>query len=809
MYMDKQKLSKLASLNNDTANKFLLDFALAKKAEIPKRKTNEEIIEDLDYLSAIFYRVPKVLLDICVEILYRKKSIETQKLHHGLEGENWGKVQVKALERLKNIRYYELEKIVEVAFDFSNHKDQSVRSIALKLIEDIAEYNYQAMPHVGIHPQKIIFEYIKKYIFKTGLEKNLNPIKVAIEKMLETSAGTTILTTPDTITFRKGDLNGTDNLKDLRRKVIDFIFSMYKKSEKNMTKNLVVQLLAHACQFPMNSEQTSPIGIIVKENREYIISELDKIMFDKKGKLKSPLSFCLEIEHLIFWHFIFHKQQNEIAQSLYDKITKDPLYEKFGRFVHDDSLKYEIGSDKHQKQNRENVIKYIKTVTDSNIEKITIELNLFAKETDVIGEWKFRTLQLLLETLGTYKPEIALSLVQDSIKHKKPLSNQMFLAFLLRGIRLSGKYEIWNKAVSSIVKTKNSDFVSTIPASLHIYADMATDLVLRKEDIILLTDLTSRSGSFDFLASEDHSHNVNYNTMNALRAVYSLDPKKIENFIVAELKSGPHFLENYLNTLSIYSGKEGGIDFSEWSDKNKKFIASKIIEVPVIDWHIDSLINNLYSDPVDIIRIFTERIKKGSKIYKSSTDYFDRKNRYETIPFHMNDSLVDYVVNHKNYISIIPEIIRAAKSKDSAKRYDLAKLSKHFKISPHSLLEALSFGEKITDKILKETLAMTYDFDGIDIEFAVKLASYTNNEKILRSIESTLHNTGVVSGQYGIADSYKIKITKLEKYKDDINPNIRKFVEMSVKSLKSSEERARKEADQDKEKRRIDFETNF
>lgn len=808
MYMDKQKLAKLASLNNDTANKFLLDFAATKKIEIPKYKTNEEIIEAFDYLGAIFYRVPKIVLDICVEILYRKKGIKAQQLHHGLEGEDWGKVQVKALELLKNIRYYELEKIVQVAFDFANHNDQSVRSIAVKLIEDIAEYNYQAMPHVGIHPQKIIFGYIKKNIFKTDFENNFNPIKVAIEKMLETSADATILTAPDTITLRKGDLNGTDNLKDLRQKVIDFIFLIYKKSEKNMTKNLVVQILAHACQFPMNSERTSPIGLIIKENREYIISELDKAMFDKKGRLKAPLSFCLEIEHLLFWHFIFHKQQNEVAQPLYDKITKDLLYEKFSKFVHDDSLRYEIGSGEQQKQNREDVIEYVKNVTRSNIREIADELNLFATETGVIGEWKFRTLQLLLETLGTYKPEISLELLQDSITHKKPLSNQMFLAFLLRGIRLSKKYEIWDKAVNFIVKKKNSDFVGSIPASLHVYADIFTDLVLRKEDMALLSDLTDRKGVFGFLGSKEHSRNVNYSTMNALRAVYALDPKKVENLIVSELKSGSHFLENYLNTLSIYSGRGGGIDFSEWSDKNKKFIASKIIEVPVIDWHIDSLINNLYSDPLDVIRIFIERIRKESKLVKSMDDYFSRKERYEAIPFYMNDQLIDHVVNHKNYLTIIPELVKASRNKDSARRYDLAKLSKHFKISSYSLLEALSTDGKITDKTLREALAMIYDFDGIDIELAVKLASYTSNESILGQIRSTLHNTGLVSGQYGIANSYAIKRVEIEKYRDDSNENVRKFVEMSIKTLKLSEERARKDADQDKEKRRIDFETN-
>ena len=532
-------------------------------------------------------------------------------------------------------------------------------------------------------------------------------------------------------------------------------------------------------------------------------------MFDKRGNLNTSLAFCLEVEHLLFWHFIFHKQQNDLAQPLYDKIIKNSLYDKFSKFVHDDSLRFEMGYSEYKKQSRADIIEYISKINNLNIGHISSELNLFATQTDVIGEWKFRNLQAMFEILGTFKPEISATLAVDAIKYKKPLSGQIFLAFILRGIRLSESYEIWDRIVKIILKTKNPNFIGSIPASLHIYTDIVTEPVLRKEDLFLLTDLANRSGSFSFLASKDQLRNINFSTMNALRAVYHLSPKKIESLIVAELKSGPHYVENYLNTLSIYSGKNGGIDFSEWLPKDKKFIASLIIELPMVDWHVDSLINNLYSEPVDIIRIFTARIKKESKIDKSQTNYFGRKDRYESVPFHMNNNLIDYVVNHKNYLDIIPEIIKSFKNEDVIRRYDLAKLGKHFKISPYLFMEALSINGKVTDKTIKDTISIIDSFGVIDTELAIKLASYTSNKNVLSTISNMLHNTGVVSGHYGLANYYASRQSELEKFKEDNNPNIREFVGMSLKSLKSSEERARKDADQEKEKRRIDFDTNL
>lgn len=808
MYMDKHQLSKLASLNNEKANKFLLDFAITKKTEIEKSTSNEDIIETLEYLDVISYRVFKVVLNTCCYVLYKEKPIKPKIIFGNTKGESWSKVQSKALDLLRQIRYYELKKVTKIALEFSDHEDQNVKSTAVKLIQDIAEYNYRALPHVGINPQIFILNCIKKIVDTSDFESNFNPIKVVIEKVLDTSADMSIMTSPDTLTFTHGDLNGTDALKALRKKAIDLIFSIYKKSKNNLTRDTIVHLLEHASQLPMNSPMDSTIGKTVLENREYIIFELEKVMFDKKGTLLSPFSFCLAVEHFLYWYFIYHKRQDDIARPLYEKVIKNSEYEKFSKFVHDDSMKFEIGSGEMEKQNRLDVAEYIQNISVDKINNVKSELNLFATEIDVIGEWKFRNLQALVEKLGSVKPDFAFTLVLDAIKNKKPLSNHMFLAFLLRGIRLSKHYDIWDKAVDLILKTKNPNFVGAIPASLHIYADVYIDPVLRKEDILILENLTTRSKPFEFLQNPKISLNINFSIMNALRAVYALNPKKIENLIVNEINSGPQFLDNYFNTLSIYSGKKGGIDFSAWSSKNKKFLASKIIEIPVIDWHIDSLINNLYSEPVDIIRLFIERIKKESKRDKSMIDYFERNDRYEAVPFHMNDDLVEHVVNHRNYKAIVPEIVKASRSKDQVRHYDLAKLSKHFKVSPYSLLEALSIKGKVTDKTVRDVLGITYTFDGIDIEFAIKLASYTSNEKVLRRIAGELHSTGVVSGEYGIADSYRHKIEELEKYRDTKNKNVKKFVEMSIESLKFSEERSRKDAEKSKEKRRIDFETN-
>lgn len=806
--MDKQQLTKLASLNNEIANKFLLNFALEKKEEIKRLDKNEDIIAALDCLTAFSYRTPNIAWEVCSYLLYTARPIKPKIIFGRTKGDSWADVQVKALELLRHIRYYELKRAIKTGFEFAVHPNQSVRSLAIKLLEEVSEYDYRLLPHVGLSPQISVFSYIKKNIFKIDFENNFNAFKVSIEKILETSADATIMTSVDTLTIKKADLNGGKNLAKLRKDCIDLIFLICKKSKLNVTRDKALHLLAYACQLPMNSSNDSDMGLIVQENRTYIISKLEGVILGKKGELKVSLAFCLEVEHFLYWHFIYHKQQDEIARPLYEKILKNPIYERFSKFVQDDSLRYEIGSSEQKKQNHADVIEYIKEISEKNLQRVSVELNSFATDVDVIGEWKFRNLQSLMENFGRLKPELALLLIMDVVNHKKPLSNQMFLAFLLRGIRLSEKYDIWDDAVNFIVRKKDINLIGSVPASLHIYADFDESPFLRKADFSMLEDLTQRKASFGFIKPLKQTINMSYMTMNALRRIYSLNPKKIESLIVCEMRSAPLFVGNHLQNLSLYSGREGGIDFSKWSNKDKLFIKEKIIQLPTIDWHIESLISNVCSNPVDVVRIFIARISKEAKIDKSIVDYFDRKERYEAIPFHMNNHLVDYVVNHKDYKKIITEIVKASRSKNSTRKFDLAKLNKHFNVSPYAIIEELTKKGKVTDKILREVLDIVYDFDGIEVDLAINLAGYTSNEKILEEIRGKLHNTGVVSGQYGIADSYKCKMALLEKHLNDKNENIRKFVKMALESLAVYEERSRKDADQDKEKRRIDFEVN-
>ena len=69
-----------------------------------------------------------------------------------------------------------------------------------------------------------------------------------------------------------------------------------------------------------------------------------------------------------------------------------------------------------------------------------------------------------------------------------------------------------------------------------------------------------------------------------------------------------------------------------------------------------------------------------------------------------------------------------------------------------------------------------------------------------------MYTTGVVSGEYGIAQAYEGKAKMLEKYKTDKSERVKKFAERMIVSFLDSAKRERQHADEEKQLRKIEFE---
>ena len=110
------------------------------------------------------------------------------------------------------------------------------------------------------------------------------------------------------------------------------------------------------------------------------------------------------------------------------------------------------------------------------------------------------------------------------------------------------------------------------------------------------------------------------------------------------------------------------------------------------------------------------------------------------------------------------------------------------------------------EKNLRNAAHFLGSSSGADIDLCMQIAAKTTDKKILSSLHTSIYSTGVVSGEYGIAEEYEHRAKLLEKYKDSKNKRLKSFAQKTMEGLNASARHARQSADEEKEKRRLRFE---
>jgi len=804
--MKKEQLSKLASLENPKTLKFLEEFALEEKEKITAAKSNEEIIQSLDLLDAIYYRVPAIIIRVVYHLLYKTEPIKptVERTNWGtLEGKTFSDVQVKCFELVRHIRYYEIDKSITIAFDFINSTDKVLSSIASKLAEEISEYNHHVLPKIGTASQRKVLEFLEKKLSNDKSNKfNIYFIKIALHHILETSSNATTMTSPDTLTFSHGDIVGSVNIAEIRERAIKIVINILEHVESTEDKNSIFGLIEQACRMPMNSPRDSDLGKIIQDNRVFIVESLRNITFLQE-KIIQPLWFCLKLEHLMLWSFIHIELQVDIGKKFLSSLYKDDRYKLFSRFVYDDSSRYIKDNviEGMARDTKSDIKNYLESIAEKKEEIIFEQLNDIATEAFKVDEWKYLVFKQLLEEMGKSKPEVAYTIGQSSIKERAYLSRPSFLSFLLSGIRQVERFDLWDNIAKNIFKSKDIEILSTLIGSMFLSANAEKSHIRKKEDFNLIFDLIHRKNQFKFYGKSTNT--LRHFTMNVLKVLFSISPKKTEELVILEIKNNPEYLNGYLQTISMAS-EEGGFNLNKWTKKGKNFLRKELLKLNDVDWHIQSILPT-FCNPEEILNFFINRIKYREKLFGEGR-YFDSPGRfYDPVPYHINHELIEFT---KKDSKIAEKIAKRISSKYNSHSLEISQFIKNFGISLEEIDNALYKKEKNKETALKKTIRAIYGMESNDIDFIVGLAARTSNQRIFADLYAKIASTGVVSGEFGIADAYRGKIEALEKYTDNENKNIRDFATFSIERLKYSEEQARRDAEEEKEIRRVDFESN-
>jgi len=809
--IDKNLIVAYMSLDNKKADDYLVNLAGQLKTEILNNSDNDEVFEYLDLLVEFVYKVPKQAIEIISFIVHKKPlSPKVYKTPAGsYEGKTHKDIMLKCIELLGHIRYISHKEMLNLITELSLNRDAAIKNKALEVVKKFSQYDYNVLTKskIGYGAQREALNFISEWNREKQL-KHIDFVETVLREILNPSIeGTTSGLNDEaqyTITFHSGVVSPTNFLKKMRREAIDLTYELYKATDDSKLKLKLLGVFDEASRTPGNVLYGDDVAQMIVGDLKYIAGIYRKIVFEETGdKMTNYLGIVATIEERLYWINRSEKRRVKESEKLRNDILGDELYHLFRLFVGDPvTYREQEGWDAAEKSRNDEIDKIIKSIKIDQLENWFEKLNKIAGQYTIVEEWKFNPFKGFIRKLSETKPKVADKILDKAFETNSALKH--FISSFLDGFRTGAHFEIWDKYVRVIIDAKDQFLVTAIVFSLNLPPDSDLTKLIRDQDIDILEEIINQTGQFIFLKDATDDRILQYALFNTLARNFVHSPDRIEPLIVKEIKNHPKHLNIFFSELPMATHRKW-IDVKKLQLETVDFLKEKMIEIPDIDWHVQGLlleIGEVYGlEPV--LDVFMKRVRKDEeKKEKEGRRITDE--RYEVIPYHFNPGLSKFIVEHPEYIKIAGEWISKMTTDWSLYNWHVSHLFQRLGKGFDQILALLI--EKGDDNSLLKAARAMHSIDGTNLELCIEIVRKTNNKRILSQIDSNMYTTGVVSGEYGLAEAYENKAKAMERYKDDKSERVRNFANRMIGNFLDSAKRERQRADEEKQLRKIEFE---
>lgn len=793
------------SLDNKKADEYLANLADQIKITIVKFSDNDEIFEYLNLLGEFIYKVPKETIEIVCYITEKKpKAATPHKSPFGeFEGKSHKDLVLKCIELLGHIRYIVPDEALRLVAELSLHKDLEIKNKALEIVKKFSQYDYNILTKskIGYGAQRKILDFILAWSRDKQLQY-IDFVETAAKELLSSSIEGSEWTKEDTLTMHFGVVSPTDFLKKMRRETIDFIYELYKSTGDPKLKLRFVEILDETTRTPSNVAYGDDVLQMITNDLKYLASVYRKMIFeDDDDKMTNDLGIVATIEQRLYWINKSEKRKIEESEKLREEILRNDLYQLFRLLVGDlVTYKEEEGWDVAEQKRNEKINMLINSVTEAQLKVWFDKLNKIASQYTLIEDWQFNIFKFFIRKLSETKPQVAEKLLEKALRDDSPLGH--FMSSFLDGFRIGAHFIQWDKFTDEIINAKDSQLINAIVFSLNLPPDADLKKLIREDDINLLKNIVRGEGKLSFLKGSD-DRVLHYAVINTLGRNFRRSPKRIESLIVREIKNQPKYLNMFFAQLPMMIHSKW-FDVKELQPETIKLLQEKMIELPNIDWHIQEVLLAIGEcDSLNaVLDVFTKRIERDAGRKEKEGRHIGE--RYEVIPYHFNPDLDKFIAEHPDYEKVTSGWVSKMTADWSIYNWHVSHFLQRVGRGFGKVLT--SFIQKGGDENLMKAARAMHSIDSVDFDLCMEIIRRTDNKKIIDLVGGNMYATGVVSGEYGIAEAYEKKAERLEKYKGDKSKRVKIFVSRIIKSFQESAKRERQCADEEKQLRKIEFE---
>lgn len=761
---------RLALLNTEGSQK-ILDKELDKISQsVQSAGSNDEVYKQLEVLSRFAFRDSKETLKLLNFVIYKldlpQKTYETE--YGPYEGHSKEDLILKALELLDGIRYHQTSSIVRIYRDLFKKKEY--RKKIEDYLRNISEYNYDATQRIGYYAQRQVINVLhKRNIVKNN---DLEFYILAVQHIASTEATYHHMKDEKTLVWGSAGVVFNEQLKEIRSDVIEKLQVIYYELDDLKAKEQTISALEGftSYHFRSGNELSDPMKKLIKSNAYSIFEFYGKIVREgvEQNLPLFPLYLAMEEDLGIFESRHDDPKLNELINSIGRTLDSSEGYTMYRGFAGERMLvrnrKKELTYEEAHKQLEEYRNGLFEQIDSKGIKKLEPLLAAIAEYEGIEERWRLNNFYSFISRIAHEKPTVAYSLLTGvySQSFKKTLGS--FIVGFARGNRVDEFY----KTVDIAIEQKSVDAVISICFAV-------TFMPVDQKSTNVISDILNKSGDYKYLKGANELYYID-NLAEA--CIYILretgEAELLESFLLKYASHG----QRIIGTFDMALFKK---DLPKLTKQIEVTLWQILLAEPTFDYHCEKLLLHLtQKDLRKIIEFFDARIKMYITIKKNN-----KKARYDAVPYHMGGLFKEEVYKTpKDYKDIFIEVIEGFSEEWTYRDSEISSVLKSVG-NYKSALKAYLASSK--DKYAgQKALTFCSGIDSTDTDIVMAIVARLPKAK-WSSAFSLIYNTGMVSGEYGLANAHKFKKQEIEKkYLNSDNKKIREFAKDSVKHLENS-----------------------
>jgi hypothetical protein len=694
----------------------------------------------------------------------------------------------------QSIAYVHTEWFVGFLLALSGHPDGEVTKRVQQALNKVASFDldiFNGDPPRGAAPQARLVDYFSQ-LADDVLRHALGLVLGVLDHVLSPSIEGASMTSYDTMTFRRGQVPSGGGVAEVRASAIHLCKRLYTLEPSVDDRKRVLQTMDAATRRE-NAAGDAQTSAMFERDSLTVLDFLHELV------LKEPLPLVQAIEHQAYWDY-YHAASPEVkrkALEIRDAIDAHAEYQIYkqligfeGVFGKWEDLSRSDDAWEFRDDKRRSAMRNFLTGINAQTYVEWRDRILRFSETRSNDMAMFPIFYDFLSGLGQQQPDMALELLTAHEEVMDP-----FLIALMRGL--------WDSPSQAKVEAvalnwiKEGKHLATIAKSLY---------TVGAQRLNVLRQVIDRGAELDARVAIVQSMGVA-----ASLFVAGADAAKDEFLHALRIMAA---LEDASWASVIWFSKDFGSLVNAMTPAERAEVLKSLTALPALDYRAEDVLYEIGKHDLQaVVEFVIARLARGRMLAKQQRQQELEGKDVETEKF-----------------EAIP--------------YQLTKLNKLFEKAPDTLLKVLrsdfdnevrvmfvyrgvrlvratfpNFAPELA-KLLLEYVATGQEDD---MEFAIGiLRAYEGSPEILpvckaiigavpehsrlwNEVGAAIESTGVVSGEFGIAEAYERKLQSLEPWKTDEDERVRSFAEWISEGLVSFIAQERQRAEQGLALRKYQF----